>query len=116
MNREILISCGIDYDEGVAKFLDEAELYEKLLMDFPEDNTFEEARVCMKNHDYEGLEKAVHAMKSVTGTLSMHELYSCCSQTVSLVRSGDYDFAEKLFEKTYDKYQKITEGIKLACG
>ncbi len=114
MNREILIDCGIDYDGGVEKFMDEAELYERLLMEFPQDNTFDEAKECIEKGDYDGAAKAVHAMKSVTGTLSMNGLYRLCSRTVDFIRNGELQKADESFGETYSGYFKIVKGIEKA--
>ena len=43
-NIQKLESCGVDYREGLEKFMDEAELYEGLLVDFLTDHTRHEVR------------------------------------------------------------------------
>ena len=111
-NRQLLEGCGIDYKEGVEKFLDEEELYCGLLVDFLTENTFDEAKRCLAESDTEGFLRAVHAMKSVTGTLSMNGLYRLCVESVDKLRSGDTKSAAELFERAYEVYEQISEGIR----
>ena len=62
-----LIKCGIDYEDGLEKFMGEELLYCGLLVNFLTENTFDEAKRCMDSGDDEGVMRAVHSMKSVTG-------------------------------------------------
>lgn len=107
MDRQALIKSGIDYDEGVEKFMGERELYEGLLVDFLTENTFDEAERCLKVGDGDGFLRAVHAMKSVTGTLAMNGLYRLCFDTVEALRGGDESYAEELFSEAYLAYLRI---------
>lgn len=104
--------CGIDYEQGVEKFLGEVELYESLLVDFLTENTFEEAKKCAAQKNYAGLLRAVHAMKSVTGTLCMNGLYDKCSQVVAFLRNDEFDEALAAFDNAYELYLQVADTIK----
>ena len=110
-DRLELESCGVDYSDGLEKFMGEAELYESLLVDFLTENTFDEAKRYLENGDDEGFMKAVHAMKSVTGTLEMNGLYRLCCDTVDCMRSGEHDKAGRIFGEVYAVYSRIAECI-----
>ncbi len=112
MNRESLAQCGISYDDAVEKFLGEAELYESLLVNFLDDNSFDEAKVCVENGDCEGVIRTVHAMKSVTGTLCMNVLYRKCCEVVDDARANDTERMKADFAEAYEMYQKIAECIR----
>jgi hypothetical protein len=114
MNKQLLANCGIDYDSGVEKFLGESELYESLLINFLDDNTFDQAKQCADHNDVDGVLKNIHAMKSVTGTLCMNRLYQKCCETVAYVRSGEYSLMKERFKETYDMYTQISQAIKSA--
>lgn len=111
MNGKLLTECGIEYEEGLEKFLQSKELYEGLLKDFVKENSFEAAKKAMEQGDYEEVLKTIHAMKSVTGTLCMNKLYEKCCQTVDCVRSEDFTAAMENFSQAYAMYQRIVEGI-----
>lgn len=116
IDSRVFTQCGIDYDDGVEKFMGETELYNGLLVDFLTENTFDEAECCMRKGDSEGFLRAVHAMKSVTGTLSMNRLYRLCFDTVEALRSGDSEYAEEIFSEAYRAYLRIAECIRRALA
>ncbi|MBR1863261.1 MAG: histidine kinase [Ruminococcus sp.] len=109
---ERLERCGVGYSDGVKKFMDEAELYEKLLVDFLTDNTFEESRADMAAGDLGAAQKAVHAMKSVTGTLCMYKLYRYCARVVDELRAGLREQAEDDMDTAYSLYRDICSAIR----
>ncbi|SFB84769.1 Hpt domain-containing protein [Ruminococcus albus] len=111
-DRAELVKCGIDYADGLEKFMDEELLYCGLLVNFLTENTFEEAKRCMDSGDDEGVMRAVHSMKSVTGTLSMYELYTLCYDTVDALRGGDRESALDSFGRAYEVYKRTVECIK----
>ena len=110
----LLTDSGIDYRDGVEKFMEDADIYETLLGNFLRENTFEEARDCASRGDLRGFEKAVHAMKSVTGTLSMNGLYRLCAETVSALRSGETGLALDTFDRALEAFGRITDSIRKA--
>ena len=114
MDGKVLTECGIDYDEGLEKFLQSKDLYDGLLKDFLTDNSFDEAKIAVENKDSEGVIRTIHAMKSVTGTLCMNKLYLKCCDIVDAVRADRFADAEKSFDEAYAMYQKIAEGIRNA--
>ena len=114
MNKSVLKECGVDYDEGVERFMGKAELFERLLKNFLVENTFEAAKTACEADDYDGILKAIHSMKSVTGTLSMNELYKKCCDIVVDIRANKFDTIHEDFDVIYAMYQKVCEGIKNA--
>ncbi|MBQ8965933.1 histidine kinase [Ruminococcus sp.] len=114
--RQALKECGVDYDEGMEKFMGEEELYDGLLVDFLTENTFDGAALCLEKGDEEGFLKAVHAMKSVTGTLSMNRLYRLCFDTVEHLRNGEPEAAKESFISAYEEYGQIACCIRKEIG
>ncbi|MDO4943880.1 MAG: histidine kinase [Ruminococcus sp.] len=112
MDRDTLTECGVCYDEGVEKFLGEKELYNELLVNFLTDNTFDEAKSCVENEDYEGVLRTIHAMKSVTGTLCMNKLYRKCCQVVDAVRAKEFACTRSAFDEAYGMYKTIFKAIE----
>lgn len=112
MDRDILTKSGVEYDEGIEKFLGEKELYDELLVNFLTDNTFDEAKSCVEREDYEGVLRTIHAMKSVTGTLCMNKLYRKCCQVVDSVRAKDFARVKPAFDEAYGMYETIFKAIE----
>lgn len=107
-----LEKCGVDYREGLARFMDEEELFDGLLMNFLTENSFDEAKRCIDSGDLKGAEYAVHAMKSVTGTLSMNKLFKLCSRTMDAIRDCDTDVMRTTFSQTYKNYLEIAKLLR----
>lgn len=114
MDKQILIECGIDYEQGLEKFMSNVGLYERLLKNFLTENTFEEAKKAFDSKDYDGVLRAIHTMKSATGTLSMNSLYQKCCKIVDDIRAEKNELIENDFADVYGEYQKISGGIKRA--
>lgn len=88
MDKNKLMDSGIDYDEGVGRFSGNAEIYEKFLLKFKEDKSFQELDQAMKDHDYGTAFTAAHTLKGVTGNLSINVLYQELVPFVELLRTG----------------------------
>ena len=114
MDKKILSECDIDYEQGLEKFMNNTALYERLLNNFLTENTFETAKEAFDQKDYDGVLKAVHTMKSATGTLSMNILYEKCCRVVDDIRAENTSLADRDFEDMYSEYKKISEGINSA--
>lgn len=74
MNRDDCIRCGIDYDEGVARFVGRSDLYEEFLKKFLTDPTFPALEAAMQAKDLPAAFTAAHTLKGVTGNLSLNVL------------------------------------------
>lgn len=114
MNKKILVECGVEYEEGLKKFMNKTELYDRLLKNFLSENSFELACEQEKAKDYNGLSKSMHAMKSATGTLSMNRLYEMCCKINKDIREGSLNNVSSDFAEAYNEYKKICEGIRTA--
>lgn len=112
MNEEILKKAGIDYEDGVRRCGDSADLYEKLLGMFLEDENFQAAKACLDGGDYEGLFQHVHEIKNISGNVSITDLYRTSSHVVALLRAKDYDNIPAAFNEMADAYKMAVEAIK----
>lgn len=109
---KMLKECGVDYDEGLERFMNEAALYDELLINFLTDNAFDEAKRCIDAGDLKGAEAAVHAMKSTTGTLSMNKLYKLCCTTMDAIHNCDADVMSITFSQAYKNYLEIAKTLR----
>lgn len=51
MNISALEKCGIDYSQGLERFMNNAELYESLLGEFVRENDFKNAKDALESGD-----------------------------------------------------------------
>jgi len=99
----------IDYEVGVKRFAGKEALYEKYLMKFLDDTHYQDAAKAMGQNDYDEILKTVHALKGMTGTLGMDNLFEACARVVS-------DIREDRKEEVEEHFQTLTEEYNLAIG
>lgn len=109
MNKYILSQTGINYEEGVHRFNDKTELYERFLIRFPLDQSYPQLAAAMEEKDIEKSFQAAHTLKGVTGNLSIHVLYDATSPLVEELREGHFEKAAELFESVKELYTKVVD-------
>lgn len=114
MDEDILKQAGIDYEDGVRRCGDNADLYAKLLGLFLADDNFEAACASLADKDYEQLFSHTHEIKGMSGNMSISEVYDTSSNVVALLRAQDYDAIPAAFEAMSRAYEKATKAIEAA--
>ena len=109
MDQNECMKAGINYEEGVARFVGNSEMYEKFLRDFLTEPTFQSLEAALTNGDITASFQAAHTLKGLTGNLSFVELYqSLVTLTDSLRGEGDLEKARSLYPGVKEQY----EGVK----
>lgn len=119
MNREILEESGIDYAAGLRRFLEDQDLYEKMLTAFLSDDSFSKASDAFRDRDYAALFEQTHALKGVSGNLDMPELYHGSGELTEYLRHNntpEENTVSVLFDKISKAYQRVIAGIHAASG
>lgn len=109
MNRYILTKAGIDVNEGIHRFNGNKELYERFLMSFPEDAHYEEMLQAIKDRDTEAAFQAAHALKGITGTVSLVQMHVVLIPLVEELRAGSLENVPELLPPVQDAYNKAVE-------
>ncbi len=112
LDASVLTAAGINYQEGLHRFANNDRLYEKYLLKFIDDPNFEKAKAALEAEDYEEIKNTVHALKGVSGNLSMIPLFGLCSEIVESIRGGKPENVAGLFEKMVPEYEKMCKAIK----
>ncbi len=112
MNRYKLVKAGIDPNEGLNRFSNNAEMYEKFLYEFPNDTHFQEMLTAIDNNDPSNAFKAAHALKGVTGNLSIKKLYESLLPLVEEFRAGSMEKVPELLPEIKDNYESVTAALK----
>ncbi|MDO4560978.1 MAG: response regulator [bacterium] len=117
MNKsKILLQYGIDYAGGLARFLDDQELYDSVLEAFLTDTLLAKARRAFEDGDRATLFSCVHELKGSSGNANMTALYEASCELVSLLRDNagsDEEIAES-FARFTDAYLLARDGIRKA--
>ena len=80
MNINILKTCGVNYENGVERFLGDSVLYENMLKMFLEDDSFSKAVAALAEGNYKKLFESVHSIKGVAGNIDIDPLFKSASQ------------------------------------
>lgn len=97
MNKQKLIIAGINYDEGLARFMDNVAMYEKYLKLFVKDDNFANAKAALVKKDYTEFYTCIHTIKGVAGNLSITNLYNKSHEMVVIYREGKYELLDEMF-------------------
>lgn len=108
---EEMKAIGADTEDALSRFMGNDALYEKMLKKLPK--VIEDTPVMSfaKSGDYETATSNAHALKGVTGNLSLTPLYSNYTTIVDLYRMGKNDEATALLSDTIELQQKFVDAI-----
>lgn len=110
---EELKELGVNVEEGLERVMDDEPLYEMMLGMFID--TVNSNPIEMADFDADSLDVLighVHALKGITGNLSMTPLFTGYVQTLDLLRNGRPKEAEKEYEKLLPVQTAILDCIK----
>lgn len=108
---EEMTLLGADTDDALARFMGNQDLYERMLKKFPKVVENSPVISCVQAGDYEQAASNAHALKGVTGNLSLTPLYSRYTGIIGLYREGQVDKANELIEETVEIQQKFLDAI-----
>ncbi|HPE96146.1 MAG TPA: Hpt domain-containing protein [Bacillota bacterium] len=117
MNKAILIEHGINYDSGLRRFLDDTELYEKMLEAFLSDDSYKKILKAYSENNMKSLFDDVHTLKGTSGSLDLERLYkaSCAlSDYLKFNSTPDKGLVNAMYLQLQKAYDFTVEGIRLA--
>ena len=115
-HRRALEEWGVKYENGVERFMGNVALYEKFLLKFLSDASYQNFVEGMESGDMLRAERAVHTMKGTAGNLSLAPLFYVSDTMVNAIRAQESP--ERLREiygevrKTYGSIREILEKIQ----
>ncbi|QSX07067.1 Hpt domain-containing protein [Sedimentibacter sp. zth1] len=102
----------INFETGLNRFVGSKDLYITCLIKFIEDKSFDLAKEAMFLKSYDKAFENLHALKGLSGNLSLDLLYDCCCNIVDELRSKKHNNLDKQFSDLSNKYYKTIEYIK----
>lgn len=102
----------VNVDEALQRFLNKAELYEKMLKKLPPVLDGKRVLTAIDAGDIDGAIETAHTMKGVLGNLSITPLYKSYTDIVALLRSNEVDEARKILEESFSTEEKIIACIE----
>jgi HPt (histidine-containing phosphotransfer) domain-containing protein len=86
MNETGLKESGIDYVKGLRQFVGNRQIYERYLSDYRSDRHCDDAMAAFDRGDMGETLRQVHALKGLSSTLGMTDLFNACSEMVVRLR------------------------------
>lgn len=108
---EEIQTLGADTNDALARFMGNRALYEKMLKKLPKVVSETPVLPFAQSGDFETATSNAHALKGVTGNLSLTPLYTNYTAIVDMYRSGDSEQATKLLTETLEVQQKFLDVI-----
>lgn len=90
-----LKALGVNADEGIARFMNNAPLYEKMVKRFVSSDETIKVMEFLEAGDLETAKANAHNLKGVTGNLSLTPLYLGYSEIMTLLRNDDTEQAKQ---------------------
>lgn len=109
---EELSELGVDTKDAIARFMGNSELYEKMLKKFPKAVEDSPVQTYAESEDYETAASNAHALKGVTGNLSLTPLYDNYTRIVDMYRESSFEQANVLLTETLELQQKFLNVIR----
>lgn len=107
-----LLETGVDTGSALRRFSGNSVLYRKLLLKFPQDDTFEKTHPAVQVNDWEAAAEEQHTLKGVVSNLGLTPLFADCTETVSLLREEKQGEAAQSYEKLRHTYEEFIEVIR----
>ncbi|NLU23596.1 MAG: Hpt domain-containing protein [Clostridiales bacterium] len=106
-----LNGAGISYDEGLRRFANKPELYQKYLVKFFDDPTFRDLGACLVSGRYEEAFRCAHTLKGMTGNLSMTDFYCGICKLVEVLRSRQTEGVDTMYRELVALYDRAKEAV-----
>ena len=107
LSIDILREYGANVDEGLARCLDNAEFYIKMVDMGIHDKKFDSLRGHLEAGNLEDGFEVCHALKGVIGNLALDPIFAPLSELTELLRARTETDYMPLFEKLMGERQKL---------
>ena len=104
---EKLREYGANVDEGLARCVNNSDLYLMLMNMAREDKNFEALKVSLENGDLEAAFNAAHALKGILGNLSLTPMYDLDVEITELLRHREEADYETLCSRLMEEKEKF---------
>ena len=106
---DALTELGADTGGALRRFMNNEAFYEKFLLKFREDKTFDGIAPALAAGDTEAAFMAAHTLKGIAGNLGFTALYESVCALVEFLRAGDLDGARGAYAPAEAAYRAVME-------
>lgn len=104
-------AMGADFEEISQRIPSEA-MIRKFAVKFPEDKSFAELTKALEQGDVETAFRAAHTIKGLCLTLGFSHLTAPASELTELLRAGQLDGSEALYDQLAQAYNRTVELLR----
>jgi len=109
---DLLKEFGANVDEGLNRCMKNEALYLRLVATIPKEKSFDELKESISSGDLDTAFERAHALKGVTGNLSLTPLYDPIVQITELLRARtEMDYTE-LVEEILAQRDKLAKSCE----
>lgn len=112
MNLERLAAAGIDYEDGLKRFSNNRDTYEKVLQLILSDTNFADLEQALAAKDAQAAFAAAHALTGIAGNLSLNRLYTDLLPLVKILREKILDGTDELIIPVRASYGDAIAAIR----
>lgn len=109
--QEFCQISGIDWFATLDRFMNNENLYEKILFKFPADPSFPELKKKIAEGDVQASFMYAHTLKGVAGNLGLAHLFHLASLLTDELRNGHIENAPHLMNDLNEQYEAICNFI-----
>ena len=109
--KRLLEATGVDIEDALSRFMNNEALMIRMLLRFAEDKNFSRLRQAMEEKDVSGAFEAAHALKGLTGNLSLKELYRQTGILTEDLRRGDLAAASEIMPEFENLFRRAAENL-----
>lgn len=109
-----LSANGVDVSGTMERFMNNEELYKRILKKFLSDTSFAEAAKAKDEGRTEDVQMHVHTLKGVSANLGLTPIFTITNEMMQHFRSDNLAAAYELFqplEETYNRFVRLIEEI-----
>ncbi|NLD19397.1 MAG: Hpt domain-containing protein [Clostridiales bacterium] len=107
MNIVDLKNAGVDYESGLKRFSNKAELYEKYLVKFFSDPSFLAMGNFISEKNYTEVFKCAHTLKGLSGNLSLTGFYEHICVMVEALRNNEVESVNEMYHELTKIYDSV---------
>lgn len=113
MNYLELEKGGMDMQELMIRLMNNERLVGMFVKKFLEDKSYDNLAAAIEAGDMEAAEKAVHALKGVSGNMAITTLFAHSQEQLRLFRAGQPEKAVAIMGEITNAYDNAVSHMKL---
>ena len=110
--KEFCENLEINYQENIARFAGNENIYIKFLKRFLEDNTYNNLKQAYSQKSYEYIEKYAHMLKGLAANLGINRIFLLSNEIVQNERQKEFNKLDNLYDKLIKEYELTIQMIE----